>query len=190
MTTIDLLRHPGVRAAIDFAAQAHNGQERDTAGVAYVTHPLRVAWIVSGMPMPETDRIPAICAALLHDTVEDTAATIDQVRAAFADPIGDLVAALTKAPDDGAEQMAQAVLAGPPAAVIVKLADRFDNLQDMSGSTWPAKRREKYRLKSTKLLDLLDAGVARESARYAAHANAIGELLSAVRALTAAPQES
>ncbi|HUH06117.1 MAG TPA: HD domain-containing protein, partial [Kofleriaceae bacterium] len=67
-----------IRRAYDFAAKAHEGQTR-RSGDPYVTHPLSVAAIIAELKLDEA----SICAGLLHDAVEDTSATIDQLTELF-----------------------------------------------------------------------------------------------------------
>jgi (p)ppGpp synthase/HD superfamily hydrolase len=77
--------------AAEFAAQAHNTQRRKFFDEPYIAHVLRVAETVSVVTNDEA----AIMAALLHDTVEDTHITIEDIQAKFAWPVADWVAALT-----------------------------------------------------------------------------------------------
>lgn len=75
--------------AITFAAQAHNGSYRKGTKIPYILHPMEAAAIVGGM----TEDTEIIAAAVLHDTVEDTSATIDQIRDLFGERVAELVAA-------------------------------------------------------------------------------------------------
>lgn len=75
-----------VEEAEAFAAKMHEGQT-DKAGRPYIEHPRAVASMVDG----ETEKV----VAWLHDTVEDTPATIEQIREMFGDEIADAVAAMT-----------------------------------------------------------------------------------------------
>ena len=79
-----------VLRAADFAAHRHRGQLRkDEAGSPYINHPLRVARLLSsvgGVRDPEV-----LAAALLHDTVEDTATSADEIAEAFGARVRDLV---------------------------------------------------------------------------------------------------
>ncbi len=75
-----------IRKAEAFAEEMHRGQV-DRAGVAYIEHPRHVAASVDG----ELEKV----VALLHDTVEDTAATVEQLRELFGDDVADTVALLT-----------------------------------------------------------------------------------------------
>ena len=71
-----------------FAARAHDGQVRKGSGIPYILHPMEVASIVSTL----TDDEEVIAAALLHDTIEDTAVTEEEIRALFGDRVASLVA--------------------------------------------------------------------------------------------------
>lgn len=75
-----------VLAALRFAEAMHKGQV-DKAGVPYIEHPKAVASMVDGDD--------AKIVALLHDTVEDTGATLDEIRSMFGDRVADAVACLT-----------------------------------------------------------------------------------------------
>ena len=75
--------------AIRFAVQAHAGTERRGKGFPYILHPMEAAAIVSSIT-PDQELLSA---AVLHDVVEDTAVTVEQLRSEFGDRIADLVAA-------------------------------------------------------------------------------------------------
>lgn len=74
--------------AIKFAAEAHDGQLRKGTNVPYIVHPLEVAAIVATL----TDDVDVLCAAVLHDTVEDTVVSLDDVKAVFGERVAALVA--------------------------------------------------------------------------------------------------
>src|ERR687893_39993 len=80
-----------VIAAFVFACEHHADQRRQS-GEDFIVHPVGVAKICAGMRL-DTE---TLCAALLHDTVEDTFASLDEVRAEFGDEIGSLVDGVTK----------------------------------------------------------------------------------------------
>jgi len=75
--------------AIVFAVQAHAGTERRGKGFPYIVHPMEAMEIVATMT-PDQE---LLAAAALHDTVEDTDVTIEQIRAEFGDRVAALVAA-------------------------------------------------------------------------------------------------
>lgn len=74
--------------ALIFAVKAHSGTERRGKGYPYIVHPLEAVEIVSTMTADQE----LLAAAALHDTVEDTDVTVEQLRAEFGDRIADLVA--------------------------------------------------------------------------------------------------
>jgi len=125
--------------AIEVAAAAHAGQQ-DKAGEPYILHPLRVMLRVAS---PE-ERIVAV----LHDVVEDTHVTIEQLRAeGFSQTVLDAVDAVTKRDGEGYEEFV-ARAAHHPVGRAVKLADLLDN-SDLSRLPNPTQkdmaRLEKYR---------------------------------------------
>ena len=75
--------------AIIFAVKAHAGTERRGKGYPYIVHPLEAVEIVSTMTKDQE----LLAAAALHDTVEDTDVTVDQIRAEFGPRVAELVAA-------------------------------------------------------------------------------------------------
>src|SRR5438552_3674836 len=79
-----------VSRAYAFAARAHDGQTR-RSGEPYVVHPLAVAGNIAELKLD----VPSICAGLLHDCVEDTSATVDDLKAQFGEEIAFLVDGVT-----------------------------------------------------------------------------------------------
>ena len=130
----DLAAMPMVLDACAFATRMHAGQQRKYTGEPYVLHCLEVARIVA-----EIGGSPAmIAAALLHDVVEDTEASIDDISAQFGEQIAQGVAWLTDVsrPDDGNRAVRKALdrehLAQAPAAMkTVKLADVISNTRSI-----------------------------------------------------------
>ncbi len=142
---------PRVEAAFRLAVDAHAGQTRSD-GTPYVLHPLAVArLLLEQWPVEDPD---LLVAALLHDVVEDTAVTLEQVEAQFGPKVAVLVHQLTKRPagpdDDLAAKRARTaeamerLAAGPTDAVVVKAADRYDNLRDVVGARWPEAKKRGY----------------------------------------------
>src|SRR6185369_1821849 len=87
---------PGIdRATVERAfvfACKHHADQRRRSGEDFITHPIAVAKICAGMRL-DTE---TLVAALLHDTVEDTSATLDEVRAEFGEEVAQLVDGVTK----------------------------------------------------------------------------------------------
>jgi (p)ppGpp synthase/HD superfamily hydrolase len=118
--------------AIEIAAAAHAGAS-DKAGHPYILHPLRVLLAV--------ESIEERMAAALHDVVEDTTWTIEQLGAeGFSVEVLDAVAALTKRPGESRLDAAHRAAANP-IALRVKLADVTDNM-DLSRIARPSERDE------------------------------------------------
>ncbi len=133
--------------AVTFALRFHGGQKRPT-GAPYAEHLLEALEVlVRGAGVRDPD---VLCAAVLHDVVEDTPCTIGGVRAAFGDRVADMVGWVTK-PDaeEGADKKAvkEAYLKhladAPDDAIVVKLADRASNVQTLR-SLHLDKQREYY----------------------------------------------
>ena len=77
--------------AYNFAKEYHEGQKR-LSGEDYIIHPLNVAYILADLNMDDA----TICAALLHDVVEDTEATNEDIKNKFGDEIAEMVEGVTK----------------------------------------------------------------------------------------------
>lgn len=121
-----------VQEARHFASAAHGavGQRRKYTHDPYIVHPAAVAKLVASV----TDDAEMIAAAWLHDTVEDTEATIAQIRESFGPAVAELVGWLTDVsrPEDGnravrKERDRQHIARAPSRAKTVKLADLIDN---------------------------------------------------------------
>jgi GTP pyrophosphokinase len=129
----DLLRHAYV-----FAANRHQGQIR-RSGEPYLTHPLTVAWILADMELDEE----TVAAGLLHDLLEDTPTTAEEIEVEFGPEIDRLVTALTKMADfessyssreaTEAENFRRLLLASVDdlRVILVKLADRLHNMRTL-----------------------------------------------------------
>jgi GTP diphosphokinase / guanosine-3',5'-bis(diphosphate) 3'-diphosphatase len=125
-----------VRRAYQFAAEAHAGQTRKS-GDPYVTHPLAVAEIICELKLD----IASVCAALLHDCVEDTSATVEQLGELFGKEIAFLVDGVTKLgklpystrEEQQAENFRKMLLAMARdiRVILVKLCDRLDNMRSL-----------------------------------------------------------
>jgi (p)ppGpp synthase/HD superfamily hydrolase len=116
--------------AYRFAKEAHDGQERKYTGEPYIVHPVSVAKKVQSV----TDGCESICAALLHDTIEDTSVTYNDIDKAFGYSIARLVLELTEfsVKEDGNRATRKALDArylgrASARAQTVKLADLIDN---------------------------------------------------------------
>ncbi len=135
-----------VRKAFERAASAHNGQHR-LSGEDYVNHPLEVAAILADLELDAE----TISAALLHDTVEDTNLTAEEVKREFGPEVARLVDGVTKlgriSLRTDQQQQAENIrkmmvaMAEDLRVVLIKLADRLHNMRTLEPLT-EAKRRK------------------------------------------------
>ena len=149
-------RSPEIRAVHDvlqaahFAAEKHSGQRRKGATAEpYINHLLEVAELVSGaLSEPDTN---LVIAALLHDTIEDTGVTKEELAQAFGTDVAELVVELTddkKLPK--AERKRLQIVNAPKKSVraaVVKIADKISNLRGILSSPpidWSVQRRREY----------------------------------------------
>lgn len=120
--------------AVKFAVEAHSGTERRCKGYPYIIHPMEAAAIVATM----TNDQELLAAAVLHDTVEDTDVTIEQIRELFGDRVAELVQHETATLDESLtwrekktaqlKQLADA----PHDSKIVALGDKFSNMSGIA----------------------------------------------------------
>jgi len=125
-----------IRKAWEFCVQHHAGQMR-ASGEPYIIHPLEVAEVLAEMKMDAT----AIAAGLLHDSVEDTPATNEEIAAGFGDQVAHIVEGVTKIDkiqfanreDRQAENVRKMLLAmvSDIRVVLIKLADRLHNMRTL-----------------------------------------------------------
>ncbi len=125
-----------IRKAYKIASAAHEGQLR-LSGEPYIMHPLSVAVILASLGMDEA----SIIAAILHDTVEDTTLTHDEVKKEFGETIADLVDGVTKIgkvplqtkEEQQAENIRKMLIAMSRdiRVIIIKLADRLHNMRTL-----------------------------------------------------------
>ena len=143
-----------IKAAYTIARQAHEGQMR-SSGDPYISHPIEVAIILVGLGM-DSD---TIIGGILHDVVEDTSITLEDIRKQFGGDVADLVDGVTKLANipysSRAEQQAENVrkmllaMAKDVRVVIIKLADRLHNMR-----TLDYRAPEKQRVKSLETMEI------------------------------------
>ncbi len=125
-----------IQKAYDFSAEVHSGQRR-ASGEPYLTHPLQVAGIIADMRLD----VPSVATGLLHDTVEDTLTTLEQVEQEFGNEIATLVDGVTKIgqvsftsrEEKQAENFRKMLLAMARdiRVILIKLADRTHNMRTL-----------------------------------------------------------
>lgn len=125
-----------IRQAYTFADKAHSNQKR-ASGDPYIIHPTEVAQTLAEMRLD----LASIMAALLHDTVEDTPATLDEIRKLFGEDVAQLVDGVTKlnkitfrtSEEKQAENFRKMIIAMAKdiRVILVKLADRLNNMRTL-----------------------------------------------------------
>jgi GTP diphosphokinase / guanosine-3',5'-bis(diphosphate) 3'-diphosphatase len=126
-----------IRRAYDFSARVHEGQKR-LSGEPFLVHPIAVAGIIADLKLD----VPSIVGGLLHDTVEDTLTTLDEVRSVFGQEVASLVDGVTKLSqvnftsreEKQAENFRKMVLAMAKdiRVILIKLADRTHNMRTLN----------------------------------------------------------
>jgi GTP pyrophosphokinase len=135
-----------INRAYVYSAKVHQGQTR-LSGEPYLTHPLEVADLLASMRLDPV----TVAAGLLHDTVEDTFATEEEIRAEFGVEIGELVAGLTKLSkiefQSREEQQAEnfrkmlVAMSKDIRIIVIKLADRLHNMRTLQFMSEDSRRR-------------------------------------------------
>lgn len=146
--------------AVQFATKAHGSQVRKYHGTPYISHPLAVAEIVKSVPHTEE----MLMAAVLHDVVEDTPVTIEEIKQEFGNTVAEIVYFLTdiSKPEDGNRAHRKQLDAehnanGPAEAQTVKVADLIHNSSDIAAHDprfWRTYKMEK--LNTLNMLDKAD----------------------------------
>ena len=126
-----------VRRAYIFSAKAHQGQTR-LSGEPYMIHPLEVALILADLKLDAA----TVTAAILHDTIEDTTSTLDEIRELFGDEVANLVDGMTKLSrielqsreEREAENFRKMIvaMANDIRVILIKLADRLHNMRTLT----------------------------------------------------------
>jgi (p)ppGpp synthase/HD superfamily hydrolase len=127
--------HPLVLKAIKFANEKHLGQTRKSTGLPYIVHPHGVAAILQTFKRSK-NLVELICACYLHDTLEDTNTTHQDLRYEFGDMVANLVVEMTN--DQNAiklmfggsklEYLKNKLVSCSSYALTLKLCDRLDNM--------------------------------------------------------------
>ncbi len=143
-----------VKKAYDIANEAHAGQKR-LSGEPYIMHPLNVALVLSKLGMDEA----SVVSAILHDTVEDTKLTYNDVKSLFGQTVADLVEGVTKIgkvplqtkEEQQAENIRKMLLAMSRdiRVIIIKLADRLHNMRTLMFK--PEQRRREIALETIEI---------------------------------------
>ena len=137
--------------AIEFATKAHSGHFRKGTKIPYIVHPLGVAKILIENGCPEE----VVVAGILHDTVEDTPVTIEDIRRSFGEKVASLVEGASE-PDKSdtwenrKRHTIDCLKTAPLDVLLVSLADKLDNIrairadyEKLGDALWPRFNRAK-----------------------------------------------
>ena len=137
-----------IRAAFDFAEQAHQGQKRKR-GAPYIIHPLAVAQIIAEELHLDSE---SIIGALLHDCIEDTRATHEQIAKLFSPTVANLVEGVSKLTriqyatkeDEQMENLRKMLIAMSKdiRVILIKIADRLHNMRTMEYQSAPKQKQK------------------------------------------------
>lgn len=140
-----------LQSAIQFAARAHLGQTLPASEQPYLLHLSLVCFEVLQVARPDLDRVLMAQCAALHDSIEDTDATYEQLRDQFGETVADGVLALSKDPtlrkEDQIADSLERIRHQGPEIWIVKMADRIVNLSS-APDNWTRSRKLKYKAAS------------------------------------------
>ncbi len=136
--------------AVAFAAEKHKSQRRKDADASpYINHPISLANVLANEG--GIDDVTILCAAVLHDTVEDTQTTADELQTMFGAKVASVVMEVTddKSLEKGVRKQQQIEHAAHISieAKLVKLADKICNLRDILASPpadWSSERKQTY----------------------------------------------
>jgi guanosine-3',5'-bis(diphosphate) 3'-pyrophosphohydrolase len=148
-----------IARAMAFAARKHRGQRRkDRESSPYINHPIALASILADEA--EITDPDVICAALLHDTIEDTDTSAEELREIFGDAVTSIVLEVTDdkslSKQDRKQQQIEHTASISSEAKMVKLADKIANLRDiatMPPATWDTERKQEYFDWAAKVID-------------------------------------
>jgi len=132
--------------AYEFSKEKHSGQERKFSGLPYFSHPKEVSRIIEQL----TNNEDLVIAALLHDTIEDTNTTYEEIEKEFGKKVADIVLEVTSDDERSLRKYGKGLYLGMKMmtmttdALIVKLADRFHNVKYLEGDDVPLKFVKKY----------------------------------------------
>jgi len=139
----------GLLRAVDFAARAHRDQRRKCETLPYINHPVRVACLLA--EVGGIDDLEVLQAGLLHDTIEDTTVTEEELRERFGPRVASLVAEVSDdqdLPEDERKRIQRETIPTlSPEAKAIRIADKISNVEDLTDHPppdWGVDRKRAY----------------------------------------------
>ena len=137
---ISMANLPLLFKTLNYAAEQHNAQRRKgMESVPYINHPIKVTNIISQFIPDASDEL--ICASILHDVVEDTDATIDDIKNKFGDVIASIVQEVTDDKSLSKVESRRKQIENAPKlsynAKIIRVCDKISNVRDICGENIP-----------------------------------------------------
>ena len=130
--------------ALTYAAQTHGSTLRKDQKTPYIVHPLRITAILRAAGFTENVNEELMIAALFHDIVEDTNTSIEEIKIKFGKKVASIVDELTIPKSKNKEVFLKSLKHASKEAKLIKLADRIDNLMDLSIDSWSEKKKRSY----------------------------------------------
>ncbi|MHA1724663.1 MAG: HD domain-containing protein [Promethearchaeota archaeon] len=133
-----------IHDALTFMGKKHGNQMRKDGKIPYIIHPLRVFILLRWAGYSEFIDKNLMVVALLHDILEDTDTTSEEIEEKFGPDILSLVMELTRPKKIEKEQWLKSFKTCSREAKIIKLADRIDNLNDLKSNHWSKEWKYSY----------------------------------------------
>ena len=130
--------------ALNFALIKYGDLKRKSGNIPYFIHPLRITLILRAAGFSEFENEEIMIAALLHDLIEDTDISSDEIENKFGKKVASIVNELTIPDKDIKDQYLEDLKFASNEAKIIKLADRIDNLIDIPTSSWSKDKQKDY----------------------------------------------
>lgn len=149
--------------ACNFAAIKHTNQRRKSGDIPYINHPLEVAYILADAGVED---VATLCAAVLHDTVEDTATSNEELAKEFGAEVASIVGECSDDKTLGKVERKRMQIKhaahSSPKAKLVKMGDKISNLKTLvEEPIWPAARVLGYGIWSNEVFEVIKGGNAK-----------------------------
>ncbi|MHA2048235.1 MAG: HD domain-containing protein [Promethearchaeota archaeon] len=139
--------------AITYAFINYGDLKRKSNEIPYIVHPIRVVIILRAAGYSDSKNENLMIAALLHDLLEDTKLTFEDLKLQFGVQVALVVKELSKPEDSNKDEWLRSFGTVSKEAKIIKIADRIDNLLDMNSIGWTEEKHKMYAKQSLIILD-------------------------------------